>query len=175
MKFPTSPKTILDLGSTARKSHSSHASSADWRTPDATAAEPPGKSVGDWYLSKVLSKQPQAAESWLRKDEDGMVVPLCDICKQPLSENPKEATATQQGKPRHEASLVHQVCLAHSHPPSSVDRSRLGLSVLESHGWDPDSRQGLGAEGQGIQFPVKPKQKGQHAGVSGWLSLKTWS
>jgi hypothetical protein len=34
-----------------------------------------------------------------------------------------------------------------------------------SHGWDPDSRQGLGAEGSGIRAPIKAVEKKNTAGL----------
>jgi hypothetical protein len=35
----------------------------------------------------------------------------------------------------------------------------VGLRYLATHGWDPDSRLGLGARQEGIRIPVKPKEK----------------
>jgi len=106
--------------------------------------------------------------------------PVCEICNLPLSSNPDPAIQptddTPVGvintpgigppKPRpHEALLSHQVCLTHSHPPSHLDRNRKGLTYLSSYGWDPDSRLGLGASGQGIQFPIKTKPKDDKLGI----------
>jgi hypothetical protein len=39
------------------------------------------------------------------------------------------------------------------------------LSYLQSHGWDPDSRSGLGAANEGILFPIKAKEKKDRAGI----------
>jgi hypothetical protein len=61
--------------------------------------------------------------------------------------------------------LAHQVCLTHSHPPSHLDRNRKGLAYLSSYGWDPDARVGLGASGQGIQYPIKSKPKDDKLGI----------
>ncbi|CAN8103095.1 unnamed protein product [Discula destructiva] len=41
----------------------------------------------------------------------------------------------------------------------------MGLSILEAAGWDPDARTGLGAEGQGVQHPIKVKPKDDRLGV----------
>jgi hypothetical protein len=41
----------------------------------------------------------------------------------------------------------------------------MGLNILESYGWDPDARAGLGAAQQGIQFPLKPKPKDDQLGI----------
>ena len=80
----------------------------------------------------------------------------CEICKRPV--------AVQDTAAQHETSIAHQICLEHSHPPSHVDRRRKGLAVLESQGWDPDSRKGLGAGGAGILHPIKAKENESRAG-----------
>lgn len=41
----------------------------------------------------------------------------------------------------------------------------MGLSVLENQGWDPDSRTGLGAGGQGAHYPIKVKPKDNNLGI----------
>ncbi|KAK3339402.1 hypothetical protein B0H65DRAFT_560608 [Neurospora tetraspora] len=83
---------------------------------------------------------------------------ICQICSLPYEPTP-------QGKAAHAASFAHQSRLPHSHPPSALDRSRMGLKHLTSHGWDPDARQGLGSAAQGIQFPIKGKKKDDHLGL----------
>jgi len=156
----------------------------------ATNTPPPqttsAKSVSDLYLSLVLPKAqtttPNSAEDSASSErQDVPIAPatpqnlVCEICNLPLdaptpevpagplSNNPSPA---QPPKTRpHEASLAHQVCLKHSHPPSHIDRTRKGLTYLSSYGWDPDSRRGLGAEGQGIQFPIKVKAKDDKLGI----------
>jgi hypothetical protein len=104
---------------------------------------------------------------------------VCKICNLPLPpadeppispyKHPQSADSLPERpspKPRpHEASLAHQVCLTHSHPPSYLDRNRKGLAYLSAYGWDPDARKGLGAEGQGIQFPIKTKPKDDKLGI----------
>ncbi len=127
-------------------------------------------SIGDRYLNLVLSKpaikdpmtpNPSSNPS-LSKDsppDDTCMPNLCEICSLPRS------SATTSTPRPHEANLAHQVCLEHSHPPSHLDRSRLGLRYLQAQGWDPDSRLGLGAQGQGIQFPIKTKPKDDKMGL----------
>ncbi|KAJ5587540.1 uncharacterized protein N7459_003305 [Penicillium hispanicum] len=90
----------------------------------------------------------------------------CGVCNLPLSsELPSTATETFDARP-HEASLAHQVCLTHSHPPSHLDRNRAGLRYLSTYGWDPDSRLGLGAPGrEGIREPLKGRIKHDTAGL----------
>ncbi|KKA29939.1 hypothetical protein TD95_004801 [Thielaviopsis punctulata] len=87
-------------------------------------------------------------------------ITVCDMCKVSI-----DITADPNAWTKHEASLAHQVSLAHSPPPSALDRSRMGLAYLESHGWDPDARQGLGAVGQGRQYPIKPVVKEDTQGI----------
>ena len=94
--------------------------------------------------------------------------PLCPICHLPLSApNPGTSTAITSNavKVSHESSIAHQVCLTHSYPPSHLDREHVGLRYLSSYGWDPDSRQGLGAKGEGIRAPVKGKIKNDTSGL----------
>ncbi|KAI9158193.1 vacuolar calcium ion transporter [Paramyrothecium foliicola] len=80
---------------------------------------------------------------------------VCAICSLPITSGIRE----------HEASLAHQVSLAHSHPPSALDRSRMGLRTLAAQGWDPDARQGLGREGEGLRFPIKTVAKEDNLGI----------
>lgn len=88
----------------------------------------------------------------------------CEVCKLPIP--PKAQGDTTDQKARHEASLAHQICLTHSHPPSHLDRTRTGLRYLSTYGWDPDSRLGLGASGrEGIREPIKPRVKRDTAGL----------
>lgn len=124
----------------------------------------------------------QVSSEGNRASEDSTDGPgLCDICRLPLvsSDDMKIATVTRRSstdtiqpnqhqppRPRpHEASLAHQVCLTHSHPPSHLDRNRKGLTYLSAYGWDPDARLGLGAKGQGIQYPIKAKAKDDKMGI----------
>ncbi|KAL2175720.1 uncharacterized protein P884DRAFT_301465 [Thermothelomyces heterothallicus CBS 202.75] len=79
----------------------------------------------------------------------------CPVCRLPLDTDPET----------HQQTLAHQVCLPHSQPPSALDRTRMGLAYLSAYGWDPDSRKGLGAEQQGIRYPVKAKVKDDNLGI----------
>ncbi|KAL2809575.1 hypothetical protein BJX63DRAFT_405083 [Aspergillus granulosus] len=90
---------------------------------------------------------------------------MCDICNLPFLASESDLQASKQ----HESSLAHQVCLTHSHPPSHLDRTRHGLRYLESYGWDPDSRRGLGAMGEGIREPIKGKLKVDTVGLGAVL------
>lgn len=144
-----------------------------------TSTSRSAKSISDSYLRLVLPKDPQAPEV---TSTENFIPPegseVCEVCKLPLSTDLKTITdndaadssdishPTSSTKTRpHEASLAHQVCLNHSHPPSHVDRNRKGLTYLSSYGWDPDSRLGLGASGQGIQYPIKTKPKDDKLGI----------
>ncbi|KAK4181815.1 hypothetical protein QBC36DRAFT_316637 [Triangularia setosa] len=121
-----------------------------------------GNSIADLYLSMVLpppsptkvtleDKPPPNQET--TEEPSPSSPPLCcPSCLLPLG-------------PDHEKSLAHQLSLPHSHPPSALDRSRMGLQYLSSQGWDPDSRRGLGSGQQGIQHPIKPKPKDDRLGL----------
>lgn len=133
--------------------------------PKATSSST--KSVADLYLNLVLPKSSQTTSE--SSGTPNIETPLatvetCEICHLPIADNDENEGDGEPGvikkkfKP-HEASLAHQVCLTHSHPPSHIDRTRKGLSILSTYGWDPDSRLGLGSQGQGIQFPIKPNSK----------------
>ncbi|KAL9116770.1 MAG: hypothetical protein Q9187_006701 [Circinaria calcarea] len=94
---------------------------------------------------------------------------ICSICGLPFQIPSNDLSSTRHP---HEASLAHQVCLTHSHPPSHIDRTRPGLKYLSSYGWDPDSRLGLGAAGEGIRTPIKGKIKNDTVGLGVDLKKK---
>jgi len=143
---------------------------------DATVASGsrPHQDVSDVYLGMVLPedvKRQPAADPSLRTAKGLTPTPeLCEVCRLPLgSLAPEDISRTEDGTVRaatsHESSFAHQLCLPHSHPPSALDRSRMGLAYLETYGWDPDARKGLGAVQQGIQYPVKSKVKDDKLGI----------
>jgi hypothetical protein len=136
----------------------------------------PSESAADRYLSIVFNKPALAERSSSAPPLDGEVAEAsttdnaepkdaqddepnrtCDICGR-LVTSADTAVA-------HESNIAHQICLKHSHPPSHLDRRRQGLAVLESQGWDPDSRRGLGVKGQGILHPIKAKENPEKAGI----------
>ncbi|KKK27141.1 hypothetical protein ARAM_001285 [Aspergillus rambellii] len=149
-----------------------------------------GSSIANRYLSIVMPKSssscspnpststaiainaPESIPASANTDErshsapppptDNPLLPsTCEICDLPLANTDSNPSV----KP-HEASLAHQVCLSHSHPPSHLDRTRHGLRYLASYGWDPDSRVGLGAPGrEGIREPLKGKLKADTVGL----------
>ncbi|KAI9724069.1 MAG: hypothetical protein M1812_000787 [Candelaria pacifica] len=121
------------------------------------------KALGDDYLSIVLSKtQQSSAANSQQEPELQPPEPLCEICNLPLRDTNNLAIPSTKV---HESSLAHQVCLTHSHPPSHLDRTRPGLKYLSSYGWDPDSRLGLGASGEGLRIPIKGKVKNDTVGI----------
>lgn len=127
----------------------------------ATASAPRDKAsaIGDLYASVVLggasSSSAASKSTTATPTEDNKEPTVCPVCSLPIT-----GTAAQ-----HEASLAHQVSLEHSHPPSALDRSRMGLRALEARGWDPDARLGLGLEGGGVRFPIKVPQKDDTLGI----------
>jgi hypothetical protein len=81
---------------------------------------------------------------------------LCAICEAPVKESTDRA---------HYLSLAHQAALPRAPIPSGIDRTRMGLKYLEKHGFDVDARVGLGADGQGMLFPIMPKEKRDKHGL----------
>lgn len=144
--------------------------------------------IGDRYLSVVFQdtglqkgdKTPKGftpeqvdatAEGYMTavSAEDSTDRVLCEICRLPMEYT--NGTMLSNSRP-HEASLAHQVCLAHSHPPSHLDRTRKGLQYLSSYGWDPDSRLGLGVAGEGIRVPIKAKPKNNTVGLGAEMQTR---
>lgn len=129
--------------------------------------------IGERYLSIVLqqgsedaSRIPERAKSGSPLNAERQLVstkaPVCEICHGEIQGGEVSATVDTKS---HEASIAHQYCLSHSYPPSHLDRNRKGLKYLSSYGWDPDSRVGLGAAGDGILVPIKPKLKNDTVGL----------
>ncbi|PKS09777.1 hypothetical protein jhhlp_004398 [Lomentospora prolificans] len=136
------------------------ATDPELQTTQAAQAVERGSSVSDAYLRLVLGKsaEPPAEGDRALAEEDATAP--CPVCSLPVD---KDSTADHMKK--HEASIAHQVCLAHSHPPSALDRTRMGFKHLESRGWDADARRGLGAAGDGILNPIRPKPKDDTLGL----------
>ncbi|KAF4995803.1 hypothetical protein FGRMN_4865 [Fusarium graminum] len=124
-------------------------------TTTITPAKSTDTSIGDLYASIVLKSTTDSKEDKPSAEEPAETEQICPDCKLSI-------TSTSQP---HEASFAHQVSLKHSHPPSALDRSRMGLRALKSQGWDPDARQGLGREGEGMRYPIKVKAKEDTLGV----------
>ncbi|KAJ5160223.1 uncharacterized protein N7482_007227 [Penicillium canariense] len=163
--------------------------------PTRPLSTPSGPNIADTYLSIVLKKQPPSASPTTPPKQEPSppartthsapptseaISPPppaptsppqrhghCEICNLPLASEYGSGTDSDTPSSRpHEASLAHQVCLQHSHPPSHLDRTRAGLRYLSSYGWDPDSRLGLGAAGrEGIREPLKGRIKHDTAGL----------
>lgn len=82
--------------------------------------------------------------------------PLCGICGEPVKEADHRI---------HFLSAAHQAALPRAPIPSAIDRTRMGLKYMQSHGWDVDARMGLGARGEGMLFPLVPKEKRDKLGL----------
>ncbi|KAF4976999.1 hypothetical protein FZEAL_6419 [Fusarium zealandicum] len=124
-------------------------------TTTVTPAKATGTSIGDLYASVVFKSAAEPKTETKSAESVEEPPEICPVCALPVS-------STSQP---HEASFAHQVSLTHSHPPSALDRSRMGLRALKSQGWDPDARQGLGAEGDGMRYPIKVVAKEDTLGV----------
>ena len=135
--------------------------------------------VAERYLSIVLKAATPVSAEELTSNKEAVTQTLstaesqvCEVCHLPLSSaaeksatNSWEIHTHQINSRPHEATLPHQVSLPHSHPPSHLSRSHPGLRYLSSYGWDPDSRLGLGATGEGIRVPIKGKVKNDTVGL----------
>ncbi|KAI9798000.1 MAG: hypothetical protein M1825_005663 [Sarcosagium campestre] len=153
------------------------------------------RSVADGYLSLVLPHSERASRGSeeattpnltivggrIQSAEEAMTPDShrgdrCHICGLPTEQgddheledgtdvHPGRVEA-RKGSQQHDETLAHQVCLAHSSPPSHIDRRRKGLRYLSTLGWDPDARRGLGSQGQGIREPIKTNVKWDKLGV----------
>jgi hypothetical protein len=166
---PLQHKRPFGAGLKRKKVEFVKASSPTLATTAETARSEMGKAVSASYLSLVLPEKPGPQRSSMVGDIPETVVSseqvrICNVCNLPV--NTRRGSQEDNSKKEiHEASIAHQVCLTHSHPPSAIDRGRMGLAYLQSRGWDPDSRQGLGIERQGIQFPIKVKPKDDKLGL----------
>ncbi|PVI08521.1 hypothetical protein DM02DRAFT_468953, partial [Periconia macrospinosa] len=131
-----------------------------WKRPvkfvpagSASKSAPPvnsnGKAIADAYRAIVFGKNGPP-----KPELDAY--PLCGTCGAPVKESDDKA---------HYLSHVHQAALPRAPIPSGIDRTRMGLKYLEKHGFDIDARVGLGANGQGMLFPIVPKEKRDKVGL----------
>lgn len=161
--------------------HELNTTSTNTSTTSTGPGTGPGPSIADKYLSIVLPKGGEekpdpstAEESAAERDREQEQGPVCEICNFPLpapAPTPTNNADTNADpdltlRKKHDASLAHQLCLAHSHPPSHFDRTRHGLRYLSAYGWDPDSRLGLGMPGrEGIRAPIQGRVKVDTVGL----------
>ena len=164
--IPLQDQRVFGAGIKRKRVNFVHPEKPSTSTPPQSS--PTGTS-SDLYLSIVFNRPDPSATNDLPSPStpenstqtfcpEASSTPLCTICSLPLQ---VPSTSTHP----HEASLAHQVCLAHSYPPSYLDRTRPGFKYLTSYGWDPDSRLGLGATGAGIRVPIKGKVKNDTVGL----------
>jgi hypothetical protein len=150
------------------------------RTPAPPSSSTDSASIAERYLSLVIpsdSLQSQSqphleSQSTVVEDDHGInrergETEICDICNLPLKATTADSIGADGNKHEHihEATLPHQLSLPHSHPPSSIQRSRLGLKILSTYGYDPDARRGLGPLGEGRRDPIKVKEKDDKLGL----------
>ena len=150
---PLKDQRYFGAGIKRQRIHFVPSSTSESITP-AGASTPAALSASERYLQIVLNKassEPPSSESPLAKQSPK----ICEVCK----------TQYVGDEAAHCSSLVHQIALPHSHPPSALDRTRKGLSILQSYGWNPDERLGLGAQREGILHPVKAKEKRDTVGL----------
>src|SRR5262245_42242339 len=80
-------------------------------TATTLAPEQEGLSFAERYLAIVCPNSATTSTSPTPAPEPEIAKSMCDICNCPIGDN----TAVP-----HEASLAHQVCLEHVHPPSGI-------------------------------------------------------
>ncbi|KAF8538831.1 hypothetical protein BDD12DRAFT_883966 [Trichophaea hybrida] len=115
-----------------------------------------GREVSALYLQLVgLSPSSTTAEPPAATTTESTTPGICPTCNLPLN------------SPTHHHTIAHQSSLPHSRPPHHLPRRHVGLKILQSSGWDPDSTLGLGTEGQGGRYPVKAVEKKDRVGVGG--------
>ena len=113
-----------------------------------TAAPGKGNTLAEKYMAIMFPNgQPQPKAD---------AYPACGICGEPLKE---------QDQRIHFLSPAHQAALPRAPIPSAIDRTRMGLKYMSKHGYDVDARVGLGASGQGMLFPLVPKEKRDKFGL----------
>ena len=158
--IPLHRKRAFGSGIKRKRVEFVRAQDIDETAATASAQRDKASVIGDLYASVVLggssSSSAASKSTTVAPTEDNNKEPtVCPVCSLPIT-----GTVAQ-----HETSLAHQVSLEHSHPPSALDRSRMGLRALEARGWDPDARRGLGLEGEGVRFPIKVPQKDDTLGI----------
>lgn len=119
--------------------------------PSVEAPRPTPLSITEQYFAIVF---PNGREK--TPEEDLSQYKICEICSQPI----KEATYKL-----HFQSHKHQEALPRIQTPVNIDRGRMGLKVLEKHGFDIDERKGLGANQQGRFVPIKTVEKRDRLGI----------
>lgn len=171
---PWEQQKTFGAGITRKTIHFVPAAVAPTQAIQLTPQTTPSISPGDRYLNIVLNNgasiEQHGSTSTDVPDHERSVTQqqydlegaVCEICNLPIY---GRGAATSTASTKHESTIAHMVCLTHSHPPSHLDRSRQGLKYLSSYGWDPDSRQGLGATGEGIRAPIKAKVKNDTVGL----------
>ncbi|KAH5099805.1 hypothetical protein HBH70_180040 [Parastagonospora nodorum] len=118
--------------------------------PDTPIATAPGKgnTMAEKYMAIMFPNgQPQPKAD---------AYPACGICGEPVKEKDQRM---------HFLSPAHQAALPRAPIPSAIDRTRMGLKYMSKHGYDVDARVGLGASGQGMLFPLVPKEKRDKFGL----------
>jgi hypothetical protein len=151
---PLKDQRYFGAGIKRQRVHFVPSSTSETTTP-AGASTPSALSASERYLQIVLNKASSEPSPSSDTTLDKAGPKVCDICKAQYEGH--EAT--------HCSSLVHQIALPHSHPPSALDRTRKGLSIMQSYGWNPDERLGLGAQREGILHPIKAKEKRDTVGL----------
>ncbi|KIY04133.1 uncharacterized protein Z520_00825 [Fonsecaea multimorphosa CBS 102226] len=166
--LPLQDQRVFGAGIRRKKINFVPASTSDSQLLPTSKPSTSSTSAASRYLAIVLPQDDgDARENPEEEDSSaaGHQAPqgiICAVCNQPISSTDDDDALSNAN---HETSIAHQVCLKHSHPPSDLDRDRVGLRYLSTYGWDPDSRRGLGAREEGIRVPIKTKEKNDTVGL----------
>ncbi|OAR00778.1 hypothetical protein LLEC1_06273, partial [Akanthomyces lecanii] len=132
-EIPLHHKRAFGAGLKRKKVEFVKAQDPDDYSSTLPSTRPTSSVIGDLYASIVLgssnSSTPKHTDTTNTDAEDGRAESASDrpSPQQPVAACPVCSLAITTTVEAHEASLAHQVSLEHSHPPSALDRSRMGL------------------------------------------------
>ncbi|KAF3924060.1 hypothetical protein ABW21_db0208158 [Orbilia brochopaga] len=144
----------LDTASSGPRGTSGSPSTSSFEDPDTSAATSSRENDSAACLSAVAVVQPDLAAVQPSIETSAAMSEVCSTCKARVTDWKAHVRTT-----------VHMASEEHSKPPHHLNRQSEGYKHMVKMGWDPDASKGLGAEGQGIRFPVKSTMKKDNLGV----------
>ncbi|KAF3926602.1 hypothetical protein AA313_de0206934 [Arthrobotrys entomopaga] len=173
------PKAARDAGSSSELSHPNHGVSKRRAGGSTLDKDVPFETRTDVMQSRCDNTADSLPSSKENLDTSIVVTESYDApvpLSSALVERALETTAAQDQicptcKARvtdwnsHVRTTAHMASEEHSKTPHHLNRQSEGYKHMVKLGWDPDGDRGLGAEGQGIRFPVKAKMKRNNLGI----------
>ncbi|KAF3204362.1 hypothetical protein TWF191_002282 [Orbilia oligospora] len=168
------------LHQTARESRPNHGSSvAEFylslvlpSEPGSTNASSPSSKPTPSNQSKDTSEEAGIGDLARCLSEDAVVGPASAVVEHPIETSTvvvDEICSTCNSRvtdwESHVRTTAHMFSLEHSKPPHHLNRQSEGYKHMVKLGWNPDGCEGLGAERQGIRFPVKATSKNDNLGI----------